>query len=49
MMLGLKTSIGQTNAELWSSKDGCESTKRGFLDSDDFMEVVKYRFPPNVR
>uniref|UniRef100_A0A7S2NXK0 PIPK domain-containing protein n=1 Tax=Leptocylindrus danicus TaxID=163516 RepID=A0A7S2NXK0_9STRA len=42
MMIGLKTSIGRTNSVLWHDKN----RKQKWLESDNFMEVVKYLFPP---
>mmetsp|Transcript_21043 Transcript_21043/g.32100 ORF Transcript_21043/g.32100 Transcript_21043/m.32100 type:complete len:1001 (-) Transcript_21043:140-3142(-) len=42
MMIGLKTSIGRTNSVLWHDKN----QKHKWLESDNFMEVVKYLFPP---
>ena len=44
MMLGLKTGIGRTNVELFDNN----FTDRPWLDSDAFMEVIKYAFPPGV-
>lgn len=43
VMLGVRTSIGTTNAKM-SAADG-----RHWLTSDDFMAAEKYEFSPKVR
>jgi len=45
MMLGLKTGISETNSRVWSRKN---SHGPQWVDMNDFMEVVKYTFPPGV-
>ncbi len=45
MMLGLKTGISETNSRVWSRKNRYGPQ---WVDMNDFMEVVKYTFPPGV-